>query len=37
MPGTDFNDLNIDLPIEPDGAKIRIISVIQDSETSYAD
>ena len=28
MPGTDFNDLNIDLPHEdPDGAKIRIITV----------
>ena len=28
MPGTDFNDLNIDLPHEdPEGAKIRILSV----------
>ena len=28
MPGTDFNDLNIDLPhVDPEGAKIRILSV----------
>ena len=38
MPGTDFNDLNIDLPHEdPDGAKIRIISVISDRDLTHAD